>query len=146
MNILTAFRNHHCGLNSSYGYNKYIINKDIVGAIAGAGKVQLHENGFRSEYAQILGLLHPDPERNIIFRSSFEKKLKIKLYQIQNKKYERLAAYYRVPLFSEWENLYEFASQCATPIKVDRNQAIDIGKRTNVFYDLLSGFSLSLSD
>lgn len=100
MNILTAFQNHHCGFNASYGYNRYIINEGIVGVIAGAGKVQLHANGFRSEYAQVLGLLHPDPERNINFRSSFEKRLKIKLYQIQNKKYEQLAAYYRVPLFS----------------------------------------------
>lgn len=49
----------HCGFNAWYSLRKANKNYNgiIIGAIAGAGRVELHYDGFRSSQAQIIALL-----------------------------------------------------------------------------------------
>lgn len=77
-------RNCHCGFNAWFSVrdaqNNYSFSTTIVGAIAGAGTLELHASGFRAEQAQILALL-------------VEKKQVSSLKKISEK--------YNIPIFTE---------------------------------------------
>lgn len=51
----------HCGFNAFFSFDDAVsysrINNFVLGVILGAGKVAIHDTGFRSEKAQILGLI-----------------------------------------------------------------------------------------
>lgn len=61
----------------------------VVGAIAGAGKIEVHADGFRSSEAQVLALL-------------LTNKFDLKHYQV-------IAEKYNIKLFTNQENFLEFA-------------------------------------
>lgn len=93
----------HCGFNAfhkiedvkrygyGYGHRRGIC---ITGAIAASGKVEIHSNGFRAEKAVILALLDTAGIERISY----------------------IANYYKVPVFSELEDLDVFSKQYAVPL------------------------------
>lgn len=89
----------HCGFNAWFDFddNKTSNYNGVIGSIAGAGKVELHSQGFRSQKAQIIAL-YVEKEKDL-------------------KRYRPIAETYGVPIFSgEKEAFEEFSKQHATSI------------------------------
>lgn len=93
----------HCGYNAFFNLPKAQIYAGsfidhevyILGAIAGAGKTEIHRSGYRSEQAQILALLTPS---DIKYESGV---------------LDELAKTYRVPVFIEDKDLLEYTTSLA---------------------------------
>lgn len=76
-------KNCHCGFNAfdhlpaAYAYiqNNHFADNFTYGLIAGAGKIEIHDIGFRSEEAQILALLGNQNAADYYKVPNFESKL-----------------------------------------------------------------------
>ena len=87
--------NCHCGFNGWYRMpdNKTSHYKGITGAFAGAGRVQMHKDGFRSSEAQILALLASR--------------------QSQADGLAGIADKYGIPVFTDEQEFYDFVTSKA---------------------------------
>lgn len=99
---------HSCGFHAFHNFDeafnsRYKNDNSILGSIAGFGKVQIHDIGWRSEKAGLIALYAP---------------LKVNLestdyvYKVQS-----LSRYYQVPVFSNKKLLNDYAQSKADPIK-----------------------------
>lgn len=103
--------NCHCGFNSfnnlkdaeNYESFDFDFNRFVLGSIAGWGKLQLHETGWRSEFAKIIALLIPNLKKSNL---NIEPHIK------------RIAEFYRVPVFesSERDTFIEYSKSQATQL------------------------------
>lgn len=101
---------HHCGLNAFFDLKearnyKRPADTNILGAIAGSGKTEIHRTGFRSEKAQILALLIQTRGQDTIRTQS-------------------VADYYSVPVFYDKEDFVAYVSSLAPHInefRVEKN-------------------------
>lgn len=84
---------HDCGFNAFFELEQAINNsfngQIVTGACAGAGRVELHETGFRAEQAQVLALLASDEKEFDVLKT--------------------VAKNYNVPLFKIREDFLDFA-------------------------------------
>lgn len=97
----------HCGFNAFHSFEKldesdYRNISEVIGTVAGAGRVQLHRDGWRSEYAQIIALYDP------------------KTYEHHSEELEKLSHYYGVPVFDNVSDLNEYSKKYAKPIASDQ--------------------------
>lgn len=116
----------HCGFNAfntledAEAYNEGSPFA-VFGAVAGCGKVQVHEDGWRSEKAQIIALFFRPYNRRKSFDLHSHRALdrKCGLDRAGEKQLENIkktAEYYRVPLFTEEQEFFDFVKTYAQPI------------------------------
>lgn len=100
----------HCGFNAWYSLKKANKNyQGIVGAIAGAGRVELHYDGFRSSEAQIIALLLP-PKTTI-----------------SSKLVEKLADNYNLQVFENKKDFTRFVKSKTRQIRLRRFKLLTKG-------------------
>lgn len=102
-NTATPHTNHHCGFNAFFSlddaemyHQQRSEDVSIVGAIAGAGKIQFHHKGFRAAEAQVLAL----------FAETSKKALRL----------QRISKTYNVPIFQNKQEFLDFVSSCVQSI------------------------------
>lgn len=107
----------HCGFNAWFSTDHLRLGGgEIFGAIAGAGKTEIHSEGFRSEEAQIIGLAYSFHIPHSLPTNEITRFLNKRSVKQQKKKAERLAERYGVPVFDSLKDLEEFAKNYATPV------------------------------
>lgn len=79
----------------------------VIGAVAGSGRIEIHERGWRSERVQILALLRPESD-----------------HQLQQS-VEWIAERIRVPIFDHLIDLREFSEPRATAIPISARPTIE---------------------
>lgn len=109
----------HCGFNAFFELNKavcsYTAPDSVIGAVAGAGKVQIHEEGFRSEEAQVIALCFVPG--NSVIKKYFDEFIPgsfcVTEESICGKRdhglIQKAADKYGVPLFDSLEDMFRFA-------------------------------------
>lgn len=86
-----------CGFNGYYRFEETFSSpyEGLAGAFAGAGKIEIHETGFRSERAQLIALFsHPEAK----------------------KRADRVGEVYSIPVFTNLKDFLSFAESKAETI------------------------------
>lgn len=94
---------HHCGFNAFFSLDDAELYRDqraedvsVVGAIAGAGKMQFHQKGFRAAEAQIIALFAETSKKSLRF--------------------QRISEAYEIPVFQDKQEFLGFVSSYARNI------------------------------
>ena len=98
-------RDCHCGFNAYYCLEDTTYG-GVCGAIAGAGKVELHGDGFRSSEAQIIALLAVAPNKYNSYSSYYSKD-----------ELKEIEATYGVPVFTDKKEFLKYVRTKAKPIE-----------------------------